>query len=101
MGLSRGTQEDLTRAIHNLREYKKGNVRTEMQLLPSGRCIFNVYSYDAVIAWHTPERGWVFNDRKYSVTTSHHQNVVRAAIASDPMEWLFTLYREDDANVHG
>lgn len=40
-----------------------------------------VYSYSTPIAWHG-SRGWIVPARKYSVTTSNHQGVVRRALDS-------------------
>lgn len=43
------------------------------------RAVYVVYSYGTPIAWDTPD-GWVVPKRKYSATTSNHQNIVRAAL---------------------
>lgn len=39
-----------------------------------------VWSYDTPIAWHHPGDGWVVPDERYSVTTTQHQNKIKAAI---------------------
>lgn len=39
-----------------------------------------VWSYSTPIAWYDDERGWYVPDVKYSVTTSKHQNIVRASV---------------------
>ena len=46
-----------------------------------------VYSYATPIAWHVPERKgysdfWIIPQTRYSNTSSHHQSVVRQALAS-------------------
>ena len=39
-----------------------------------------VWSYATPIAWHDKEAGWIVPDEHYSVTTSRHQGIVRAAL---------------------
>ena len=40
--------------------------------------VYTVYSYGTIIATKRPGRPTIFNDRKYSHTTSRHQNLVHA-----------------------
>jgi hypothetical protein len=46
-----------------------------------------VMSYAAVIARYTAAHGWIVPERKYSVTTSNHQRVVRAALSAAGVEF--------------
>lgn len=48
----------------------KGNVR------------FVIFSYGTPIAWVLYSGTWTVPDVRYSVTTSHHQGIVRTAIAN-------------------
>ena len=58
-------------------------------LLRQERVEYVIYSYDTPIAYHVRDKTladgtvpfhWVMPDVRYSVTTSHHQSVVRTAI---------------------
>lgn len=40
-----------------------------------------IYSYETLIAWRDEFGAWVFNETRYSVTTSGHQNMVKASLA--------------------
>jgi hypothetical protein len=43
---------------------------------------FVIFSYRTPIAWMIRNEGWVVPDTRYSVTTTHHQNVTRTAVAN-------------------
>lgn len=49
-----------------------------MSAILTGRGEYIVYSYATEIAWHCAETGPVVSERKYSTTTSRHQNQCRA-----------------------
>lgn len=41
---------------------------------------FIVYSYTTPIAWHSPS-GWTCPSDRYSITTSHHQSLIRKVLS--------------------
>lgn len=41
---------------------------------------YAVYSYGTPIAWHTPEGGWTYVDRSFSISTSRVQSYVKQAL---------------------
>lgn len=43
---------------------------------------YTVLSYGTPIAWHDTERGWIFPDARYSVTTSKAQGRIAPAVAA-------------------
>lgn len=45
-----------------------------------GLITYTVLSYSTPIAWYDKERGWVYPDVKYSITTSKAQGRIGAAI---------------------
>jgi hypothetical protein len=59
-------------------EYQK---QLKMQI-ESGLVKFMIYSYGTPIAWVLYSGTWIVPDVSYSVTTSHHQGIVRTAIAN-------------------
>jgi hypothetical protein len=42
---------------------------------------FIVYSYTTPIAWHSTASGWTCPPDRYSVTTSHHQSLIRKVLS--------------------
>lgn len=49
----------------------------------AGTIDYVVRSYATPIAWFDRERGWVMPATRYSVTTSKHQSIVRAALRGE------------------
>jgi hypothetical protein len=47
--------------------------------------VFVVYSYNTPIGWRSPIVEWTIPDVKYSVSTSHHQNMLRVMVANPDM----------------
>jgi hypothetical protein len=57
------------------REQFRGNTMTGYQ---NGET-YVIFSYDTPIAWFY-EGGWELDSRKYSVTTSKHQNIIKRSL---------------------
>lgn len=101
MGLSLKTKQAIQDGVDDQKEFKIGNIsgesmlgvsdikygrlgdpyRTQLQQLFKARIVsYIIYSYGTPIAWMTMHGTWVMPEESYSSTTTHHQNVVRAAI---------------------
>jgi hypothetical protein len=57
------------------REQFRGNTMTGYQ---NGET-YVIFSYDTPIAWFY-QGGWELDSRKYSVTTSKHQNIIKRSL---------------------
>jgi len=56
--------------------------------------LYEVYSYNAVIAWWDEKHGWTVNTHRYSVTSGIHRGVVLEALNSAKVayttdEWIW------------
>jgi hypothetical protein len=76
--MKRINQRQAVEAIRNKEEFKAGALSGGwVSSYPEG---YVVRSYSTVIATHIEDELWLCDDKKYSVTTSRHQSIVRQAI---------------------
>lgn len=98
MGLQRKTREKITDLVLKRAIFKIGNIsgskypmfkyqtgqlpKNLIDKMKAANPAYAVYSYKTPIAW-TTTTGWYIPDITYSVTTSHHQGVIRVIAATD------------------
>ena len=75
--MKRINQRQAIEAIRNKEEFKAGALSGSYSNFPVA---YEVKSYSTVIATHIADGLWLCDDKKYSVTTSRHQSIVRQAI---------------------
>ena len=75
--MKRINQRQAIEAIRNREEFKAGSLTGSYTSLPVA---YEVKSYNTVIATHIAGNLWLCDDKRYSVTTSRHQSIVRQAI---------------------
>lgn len=91
-------QRQAAEAIRNHRDFKAA----ALSGVNDGPNQYLVLSYSTVIARFVEGEGWSLNERKYSPTTSRHQNIVRRATAGAAPHWFkhtppTSSYRYDHA----
>ena len=75
--MKRINQRQAVEAIRNKEEFKAGALSGSYSNIP---VTYEVRSYNTVIATHIAGNLWLCDDKRYSVTTSRHQSIVRQAI---------------------
>jgi hypothetical protein len=67
----------IERKLRNLEQFKGNSLRSEIEFY-DGKPQYVIYSYRTIIAMHRDGIGAVI-EKKYSTTTSRHQNLIRRA----------------------
>jgi hypothetical protein len=67
----------IERKLRNLEQFKGNSLKSEIEFY-DGKPHYTVYSYRTLIAMHRDGIGAVI-EKKYSTTTSRHQNLIRKA----------------------
>jgi len=73
------TLKEAEKALSQLNAFNAGNLSARWESNGTMIGTFTVYSYSTPIATLDPNRSVWFTDKRYSVTTSKHLNIVKKA----------------------